>query len=131
MKRREVLLTICAAAAATAVGVAPAAAGQVARRVTHGFHATLQAKPGMGDAVVALLFEAPSFELDECPVFLIGRSKSDRDVVFVTEGWASEEAHARFTQTEVAKIYTARFAALVEDSVISDEIVVGGKAVLK
>lgn len=132
MKRREVLLTICAAAVAT-VGTAPASAagGQMARRVTHGFHARLQAKPGMGDAVAALLLEAPSFDLDECLVFLIGRSKSNRDVVVVTEGWTSEGAHARFTQTEVAKAYMARFGTLVEDSVISDEIILGGKAVLK
>lgn len=84
----------------------------------------------MGQAVIDLLFQAPAFERDECLVFLIGRSKSDQDLIFVTEGWTTEDAHRRFTETEVAKDYIAKFGALVKESTSIDEIPVGGKAVL-
>lgn len=84
----------------------------------------------MGDALVDLLFESPSLELAECPVFLIGRSKSDPDVVFVTEGWTSDEAHKRFFGGDIAKPYIARFASLVEETTMVDEIMLGGKAVM-
>ena len=116
MKRRDFLLTVCTVAAATTAGTAAArAAGKrIEAPLAHGFHATLKAKPGMGDALVGLLFEAPAFENNNCLIFLIGRSKSDRDLVFLTEGWTSEAAHRQFTETETAKAYIARFGPLVD-----------------
>lgn len=97
----------------------------------HGFHATITAKPGQGDALVALLLSAPSLASDDCLVFLVGRSASNPDQVFVTEGWVSQEAHGRFFGSDIAQAYTARFVPLVDgDSVYLDEIPVGGKAVL-
>lgn len=134
MKRREVLLSMGAvgALAVAVAGTTPASAsaGKASGSIAHGFHARMKAKAGQGDALVALLFEAPAFEHPDCKVFLIGRSKSDPDVVFVTEGWVDEAAHARFTSTDGAKSYTARFGPLVEEWTSSDEIPVGGKAVL-
>lgn len=99
--------------------------------IQHGFHATITAKPGQGDALVALLLSAPSLASDDCPVFLVGRSASNPDQIFVTEGWVSQEAHGRFFGSDIAQSYIARFAPLVAgDSVYLDEIPVGGKAVL-
>ncbi|MGE8106460.1 putative quinol monooxygenase [Allorhizobium sp. NPDC080224] len=132
MKRREVMMAIGSVAAMATVGTigVPANARQAATGIAHGFHARMKARAGQGDALVALLFEAPAFEHADCKVFLVGRSKGEPDVVFVTEGWVSEEAHTRFTATEEAKAYTARFGPLVEEWTSSDEIPVGGKAVL-
>ena len=97
----------------------------------HGFHASITAKPGQGDALLALLLSAPSLASDDCLVFLVGRSASNPDQVFVTEGWVSQEAHGRFFFSEIEQAYIARFAPLVDgDSVYLDEIPVGGKAVL-
>lgn len=99
--------------------------------MTHGFHAAIPAKPGQGDALVALLLSAPSFETEDCVVFLVGRSASNLDLVFVTEGWVSQEAHARFFNSDVAKTFTARVQALVGgESQYADEVPVGGKAKL-
>ncbi|MEO3816353.1 antibiotic biosynthesis monooxygenase [Plantactinospora sp. B24E8] len=99
--------------------------------VTHGFHATMTARPGQGDALVELLLDAPVMSHQDCVVFLVGRSASDRDVVHVTEGWTSEEAHGRFFASEVAKAYVARLAPLVAgESRYVDEVPVGGKAAL-
>jgi len=99
--------------------------------VNHGFHATMIAKPGQGDAVERLLREAletgPA-AADECVVFLIGRSASDPDVVFVTEGWTSAEAHAEAFAGASARRLVAGFEALLaEESRYADEVLVGGK----
>ncbi|MFN7101960.1 MAG: putative quinol monooxygenase [Pseudorhizobium sp.] len=140
MKRREVLRSIGTVAAvalagstpasASASAIASASAGKSAGSIAHGFHARMKAKTGQGDALVALLFQAPAFEHADCKVFFIGRSKSEPDVVVVTEGWVDEAAHTRFTATEVAKSYTSRFGPLVEEWISSDEVPIGGKAVL-
>ena len=99
--------------------------------IQHGFHATMNAAPGKGEALVALLLDAPSLINDDCLVFLVGRSAQNPDLVFVTEGWSSREAHGRFFASDVAQAYVARFAPLVVgESVYVDEVPVGGKAVL-
>lgn len=99
--------------------------------ITHGFHATIPALPGKGDALVELLLNAPSLSNDDCVVFLVGRSASNADLVFVTEGWVSQEAHSRFFSSDAAKAYVAQFGPLVAgESQYVDEVPVGGKAIL-
>lgn len=98
--------------------------------IKHGFHAAMTAHPGKGDALVALLRRAPSLNNDDCAVFLIGRSASNPDLVFVTEGWSSKEAHGRFFGSDVAKAYTAEFGPLVAGTSYADEVPLGGKAAL-
>jgi len=99
--------------------------------IQHGFHATITAQPGKGDALVALLLDAPSLSHEDCLVFLVGRSASNPDQVFVTEGWSSQDAHGRFFGSAAAQAYVARFAPLVAgESVYLDEVPLGGKAVL-
>jgi len=98
--------------------------------IRHGFHAAMTAKPGKGDDLVALLGRAPSLSNDDCLVFLIGRSASNPDLVFVTEGWSSETAHGRFFASEVARAYTAEFGPLVAETAYADEVPLGGKAIL-
>ncbi len=95
----------------------------------YGFHATMTARPGKGDEVVALLLSAPSLPHPDCVVFLVGRSAADPDVVHVTEGWTSPEAHAAFFATEPARALVAELQPLLAgDSQYTDEIPVGGKA---
>lgn len=98
--------------------------------IGHGFHAAMTAQPGKGDDLVALLQRAPSLTHDDCLVFLIGRSASNPDLVFITEGWVSEEAHGRFFNSDVAKAYTAEFGPLVAGTAYADEVPLGGKAIL-
>jgi quinol monooxygenase YgiN len=97
--------------------------------VNHGFHATMTAKPGKGDELVAFLLDAPSLANEDCMVFLVGRSAGDSDVVYVTEGWTSQEAHSRFFATEGAKTLVAKLQPLLAgESAYLDEVPVGGKA---
>ena len=99
-------------------------------RATYGFRATMTARPGKGDELVDLLLSATTdgpAANDACVVFLVGRSASDGDVVHVTEGWTTREAHAENFASEQAKAFTARIAPLIGDEVqYQDEVPVGG-----
>ncbi|WP_031168176.1 putative quinol monooxygenase [Streptosporangium roseum] len=97
--------------------------------VGHGFHATMTARPGRGDELVRLLLDAPSLPNTDCVVFLVSRSAASPDVVQVTEGWVSREAHAAFFATEQAQTLVARLQPLLAgESEYADEVPVGGKA---
>jgi quinol monooxygenase YgiN len=133
MKRRNAIAAFATTFLAAFLAMSPVGAQDRPRPSTeigHGFHARMVARPGQGDALVALLFESPGFEHPDCKVFLIGRSKAEPNVVFVTEGWVSEAAHSAFTATEASQAYTARFAEVVAEWTMSDEIPLGGKALL-
>ncbi|WP_424532689.1 putative quinol monooxygenase [Sphaerisporangium viridialbum] len=97
--------------------------------VNHGFHATMTAQPGKGDELVEFLLNAPSLPNEDCVVFLVSRSAGNRDIVYVTEGWTSEEAHGRFFTTEEAKALVAKLQPLLAgEPQYIDEVPVGGKA---
>jgi quinol monooxygenase YgiN len=97
--------------------------------VNHGFHATMTAQPGKGDELVELLLNAPSVPNGDCVVFLVGRSASNPDIVHVTEGWTSQQAHSTFFATEQAQALVAKLQPLlVGESQYTDEMPVGGKA---
>ena len=99
--------------------------------VHHGFHATMTARPGKGDDLVAALLTAPSLSTEDCVVFLVGRSAADPDVVHVTEGWTTEETHHRFFATDEAQDLVARLAPLIAgEPEYVDEVPVGGKAAI-
>ena len=100
-------------------------------KATYGFRATMTARPGRADELIDLLLSATTdgpAANDACVVFLVGRSASNSDVVHVTEGWTTREAHAENFASEQAKAFTARIAALIGDEVqYQDEVPVGGK----
>ncbi|WP_382309398.1 putative quinol monooxygenase [Herbiconiux sp. UC225_62] len=101
--------------------------------VTYGFAATLTAKAGRGDDLIALLLsglEAGNPATSEhCLVYLVSRSPSNPDVAHVIEGWTSEEDHHRIFATDAAQAIVAGFAELLEgESVSTDLTPVGGKA---
>ncbi len=99
--------------------------------IAHGFHATMTARPGQGDALVALLLAAPSLPNPDCVVFLVGRSAGNPDVVFVTEGWTSRDAHGAFFASDAAQAFITALAPLIAgESTYVDEVPVGGKATL-
>ncbi len=97
--------------------------------VEHGFHATMTAQPGQGEALIELLLAAPSLTHPDCVVFLVGRSAEHPDVVHVTEGWTTAEAHSAFFATEEAQALVANLQTLLDgESTYSDAVPVGGKA---
>lgn len=101
--------------------------------VNYGFNATLTAKPGMGDRLVALLLtglnEGSPGASEHCIVYLVSRSVSDPDVVHVIEGWTSEEDHHRIFAGEAAQAIVAQIGGLLaKESAYTDYVPVRGKA---
>ena len=97
--------------------------------VGHGFHATMTARPGKGDELVALLLGAPSLPHADCVVFLVSRSAGNPDVVHVTEGWTTADAHSAFFATPEAQTLVAQLQPLLAaESIYVDAVPVGGKA---
>ena len=99
-------------------------------KATYGFRATMTARPGKGDELIDLLLSATtdgSGASENCVVYLVGRSASDSDVVHVTEGWTTREAHAKNFASEKAKAFVARIVPLLRDEPqYQDEVPVGG-----
>ena len=99
--------------------------------LTHGFHATMTAQPGKGAALVEFLLAAPSMSNEDCVVFLVGRSAADPDIVHVTEGWTTPEAHSRFFATTEAQALVGQLQPLLAgEPAYTDEIPIGGKAAI-
>lgn len=100
-------------------------------KATYGFRATMNARPGKGDELTQTLLSAvepggPASN-PECVFFVVARSLSNRDVVHVTEGWTSKEAHAENFARETSRAFTAKLGALVGDAQYGDDVPVGGK----
>ena len=99
-------------------------------KATYGFRATMTARPGKGDELIDLLLSATtdgSGASEHCVVYLVGRSASDSDVVHVTEGWTTREAHAENFASEKAKAFVARIVPLLGgEPHYQDEVPVGG-----
>jgi quinol monooxygenase YgiN len=99
---------------------------------TYGFHATMTARSGKGDELVDILLRATTSTgpatSENCVLYLVGRSAGNKDVVHVTEGWTTKEAHAENFASEQAKAFLAKIAALVsEGAQYQDEVPIGGK----
>ena len=106
------------------------------REVTHGFAASLTARPGRGPELIELLLsgldEGNPAASDHCLVYLVGRSACDPDVVHVIEGWTSAEDHRRVFAGAAAQAIVARLADLLAaESEYLDLVPVGGKATVR
>lgn len=102
---------------------------------TYGFHATLTARPGMGDRLVELLLtgldEGSPGASEHCLLYLVSRSAADPETVHVAEGWTSEEDHHRVFAGEAARGIVARVDGLLAaESTYTDQVPVGGRAAL-
>ena len=99
--------------------------------ISYGFHATMTAQAGKGDALVDFLLKSPSLANEDCVVFLIARSASNPDIVHVTEGWTTEDAHHRFFATDEAQTLVAQLQPLIAgEPEYVDAIPIGGKAAI-
>jgi quinol monooxygenase YgiN len=96
----------------------------------YGLHVHIDATPGNGDQLEALLREAGD-ALDtnaDCLLYLVSRSPEPSDAVFVTELWTSKEAHDASLRDERTREQISRGRPLIA-SFESDELrPVGGKA---
>lgn len=96
-------------------------------KATHGFHATMTARPGKADELLEALLSGAPTRNENCVLFLVSRSASNPNVVHVSEGWTTKEAHAENFGKDESKALMARIEQLVSDGAqYQDEIPVGG-----
>jgi quinol monooxygenase YgiN len=64
-----------------------------------GMYAKLVAKPGQRDALVAILLrDVEALRAHGCELYVVNLAADNDDAVWVTEVWASKEAHAASLQ---------------------------------
>ena len=93
-------------------------------------HVRFTAQPGQGDALAGLLLEAAAGAggLDACRLYVVSRSPSDAETVFVTEAWTSREAHDASLEDEAARAMIQRALPLLAGPPEAVELrPVGGK----
>jgi quinol monooxygenase YgiN len=67
-------------------------------------HGRLAAKPGKREELLAIFTEGGQDELlPGCRLYLVALDEADRDGVWVTEVWESEDAHAASLQLDQVK----------------------------
>ncbi|HET6849558.1 MAG TPA: antibiotic biosynthesis monooxygenase [Gaiellales bacterium] len=97
----------------------------------YGLHVRIEAVPGKGNELEALLREAAAALADDdgCLVYLVSRAPEPSETVFVTELWTSKQAHDASLQDERTRAAITRGRPLIA-SFASDELrPVGGKGV--
>ncbi len=94
-----------------------------------GLHVQIDATPGNGDKLEALLREAGEAMRDNghCLLYLVSRSPEPSDRVFVTELWTSREAHDASLQDERTREQIARGRPLIAAFRSEELRPVGGK----
>ncbi|MFJ4672348.1 putative quinol monooxygenase [Kitasatospora purpeofusca] len=100
--------------------------------VSYGFHATMTARPGLGERLAELLLTGldqgnPGAD-EHCLVYLVSRSAADPDRVHVVEGWTSEVDHHRVFAGGPARDLLARVGELLSgEAEFADLLPVGGR----
>jgi quinol monooxygenase YgiN len=95
-----------------------------------GMHVRFTARPGQGDGLAALLLEAAegTGTLDACQLYVVSRSPSDAETVWVTEAWTSRDAHDASLDNEEARALIQRVLPLLAGPPDGAELrPVGGK----
>jgi quinol monooxygenase YgiN len=103
--------------------------------VPYGFSATLRARPGLGDELLAALLAnlatgKPATRPD-CHAFLVSRSASDPELFTVSERWVSQRAHDDMASTEESRETASALEALIVAAPeFADFVPVGGRVSL-
>ncbi|KUP25864.1 antibiotic biosynthesis monooxygenase [Paenibacillus sp. DMB5] len=94
-----------------------------------GMYAKFTAKPGERDALAAILLEsaAAAEAVAECELYIINHAETEPDVLWVTEVWSSEEAHAASLALEATRAAIGRAMPLIAGVESTKIRPVGGK----
>ena len=80
-----------------------------------GMHGCINAHPGQGDALAAILLEAAEAAQndDSCRLYFVSRSLDDDDAIWVTEAWTDRAAHVAALENEATRATIARARPLI------------------
>jgi quinol monooxygenase YgiN len=98
----------------------------------YGMHVRFTAAPGQGDALAAILVEAAAgVEADDaCLLYVVSRSPTEGETVWVTEAWTSREAHDASLEDPAARELIGRAMPLLAGRPDAEELrPVGGKGI--
>jgi quinol monooxygenase YgiN len=97
----------------------------------YGLSVTIGTRPGQRDAVVEILMrDTDAAEALGCDLYMVGVSEEKPDIVFVTEVWASREAHHASLNDPAVKAAIAEAMPMLTGEFQSTEFtLVGGLGV--
>ena len=80
-----------------------------------GMHGCINAHPGQGEALAAILLEAAAAAEndDSCLLYFVSRSLDDDDAIWVTEAWTDRAAHVAALENEATRATIARARPLI------------------
>jgi quinol monooxygenase YgiN len=86
----------------------------------YGLSGKMVTKPGQRDAVVAILLrDVDQMKAVGCDLYVVSVSKDHPDAIYITEVWASKEAHAASLKLPCVKQASSRFHSGVSDIIDS------------
>jgi quinol monooxygenase YgiN len=95
--------------------------------VHYGCLASMKAKPGHRDDVVAILTGgADGLRQAGCHLYVVGVSAADDVTIWVSEVWASKEHHAASLQLPETRAAIARAMPLLTGEFTGEELTVAG-----
>jgi quinol monooxygenase YgiN len=89
-----------------------------------GLHVRFKAQPGMADELERVLLEAAAEAgaSPECRMYVVGRSPTDEQLVWVIEAWGSREAHDASLNDPAARALIQRALPLLAGRPQASEI---------
>jgi len=89
-----------------------------------GLHVRFRAQPGMADELERVLLEAAgeAGAAPDCRMYVVGRSPTDEELVWVIEAWSSREAHDASLQDPGAQALIQRALPLLAGRPQASEI---------
>lgn len=93
-------------------------------------HGKLQAKPGKGKELAAILLEAAAVvaTTKHCRLYLVSQEEAAPDTVWITEVWDKREDHAASLQLDAVRALISRALPILADQPASSQElhVIGG-----
>jgi len=86
---------------------------------------------GKSDELLQILLNAAEALkiLDECEIYIVNKSKSEPEVIWVTEVWTNVEAHKRSLLLEESKAMIERAKTLIAGIEATEILPIGGKGI--
>lgn len=86
---------------------------------------------GKSDELLQILLNATEALkiLDECEIYIVNKSKSEPEVIWVTEVWTNVEAHKRSLLLEESKAMIERAKTLIAGIEATEILPIGGKGI--
>ncbi|MGG1397974.1 antibiotic biosynthesis monooxygenase [Bacillus salipaludis] len=97
----------------------------------YGMYVKFTTIQGKSDELLQILLNAAEAmqSLDECEIYIVNKSKSEPEVIWVTEVWANAEAHKRSLLLEESKAMIERAKTLIAGIEATEILPIGGKGI--